>query len=141
MSKPISREEELFAAALALPMAERQHYLEQACGGDAELLRRVQALLRVHEEVGNFLETPAVVDLPDVARAGEPKPPPEAAAGTMIGRYKLLQKIGEGGCGVVYMAEHREPVRRRVALKVIRLGMDTPRRSSPASRPSVRRWR
>jgi tetratricopeptide (TPR) repeat protein len=125
MDQSPQREEELFPTALALPVAERQRYLEQACGGDTELLRRVQALLRVHEKVGDFLETPAVADLPDVARAGEPKPPPEEAAGTMIGRYKLLQKIGEGGCGVVYMAEQKEPVHRRVALKVIRLGMDT----------------
>jgi serine/threonine protein kinase/Flp pilus assembly protein TadD len=125
MEQSPPREEELFAAALALPVAERQRYLEQACGGDIDLLRRVQALLRVHEEVGGFLETPAVADLPAVARGGESKPPLEEAAGTMIGRYKLLQKIGEGGCGVVYMAEQEEPVQRRVALKVIRLGMDT----------------
>jgi eukaryotic-like serine/threonine-protein kinase len=59
---------------------------------------------------------------------------------TRIGRYKLLQQIGEGGCGVVYMAEQEEPVRRRVALKVIKLGMDT-KRSSPGSRRSGRRWR
>ncbi|MGA2444523.1 MAG: serine/threonine-protein kinase [Opitutaceae bacterium] len=125
MEHPSQREEELFTAALELPAAERQRYLEQACGGDTELLRRVQALLRVHEEVGDFLETPAVADRADVAHAGESKPLLEEAAGTMIGRYKLLQKIGEGGCGVVYMAEQEEPVRRRVALKVIRLGMDT----------------
>ena len=125
MEHPSQREEELFAAALELPLAERQRYLEQACGGDTELLRRVQALLRVHVEVGDFLETPAVADRADVAHAGASTPPLEEAAGTMIGRYKLLQKIGEGGCGVVYMAEQEEPVHRRVALKVIRLGMDT----------------
>ena len=124
MELSTSREEGLFAAALALPVAERRHYLEEACGGDAELLQRVEALLRVHEEVGDFLEAPAVANRPDPARAGA-LPPPEAAVETRIGRYKLLQKIGEGGCGVVYMAEQEEPVRRRVALKVIRLGMDT----------------
>ena len=59
--------------------------------------------------------------------------------GDRIGRYRLLQKIGEGGCGVVYMAEQEEPVRRRVALKVIKLGMDTGR-SSPGSKRSARRW-
>jgi len=125
MSESSKREEELFAAALALPVAERKHYLEQACGGDTELLQRVEALLRAHEEVGGFLEVPVVSDLLDAARAGEPKPPLEETVGTRIGRYKLLQKIGEGGCGIVYMAEQEEPVRRRVALKVIRLGMDT----------------
>ena len=125
MEPPSQREEDLFAAALALPVAERRHYLEEACGGDAELLRRVEALLRVHEEVGDFLEAPAVANRPDASLAGAPQPPPEVAVGTRVGRYKLLQKIGEGGCGVVYMAEQEEPVRRRVAIKVIRLGMDT----------------
>jgi len=125
MDQSPQREEELFAAALALPVAERRRYLEQAYGGDAELLHRVEALLRVHEEARNFLEMPAVADRADVARAGESKRPQEEAAGTMIGRYRLIQKIGEGGCGVVYMAEQEEPVHRRVALKVIRLGMDT----------------
>ena len=117
MEPPSQREEELFAAALALPVAERRHYLEQACGGDAELLRRVEALLRVNEEVGDFLEAPAVANRPDASLAGAPQPPPEVAVGTRVGRYKLLQKIGEGGCGVVYMAEQQEPVVRRVALR------------------------
>ncbi len=123
MSLSPQREDQLFAAALALPPADRHRYLEQACGG--ELLRRVEALLSVHEEARDFLETSAVVDRQAVAGAGAPRPPPEDATGTLIGRYKLLQKIGEGGCGTVYMAEQEEPVRRRVALKVIRLGMDT----------------
>ena len=125
MELPSPREEDLFAAALERPAAARKQFLEQACGGDAELRRRVEALLRVHEEVGDFLEKPAVADPSGVARAGAPQASLEEAAGTMIGRYKLLQKIGEGGCGIVYMAEQEEPVRRRVALKVIRLGMDT----------------
>ncbi|HZL46542.1 MAG TPA: serine/threonine-protein kinase [Opitutaceae bacterium] len=119
------REEDLFAAALALPVAERLRYLEQACGGDTGLRRRVEALLRAHDTIGDFLEAPPAADLSELARAAEPKPPPEDAASSVIGRYKLLQKIGEGGCGTVYMAEQEEPVRRRVALKVIRLGMDT----------------
>jgi serine/threonine protein kinase len=124
MSESPQREEELFAAALALPEAERRSFLEHECGGDTELGLRVEALLRVHEEARDFLETPAVADRPEVARRGAPQMP-EAVVGIRIGRYKLLQKIGEGGCGVVYMAEQEEPVRRRVALKVIRLGMDT----------------
>ena len=64
---------------------------------------------------------------------------PIEAEGSEIGRYKVLEKIGEGGMAVVYMAEQRQPIRRKVALKIIKLGMDT-RRSSPASRPSVRPW-
>jgi hypothetical protein len=86
MDQSPQREEELFAAALALPAAERQRYLEQACGGDTELLRRVEALLRAHEKVGDFLEVPPAVKLPNVARAVGPKPLPEEAAGTKIGR-------------------------------------------------------
>jgi serine/threonine protein kinase len=125
MQHPSQREEELFAAALGLPAAERAAYLKRECGGDAELLRRVEDLLRVNDDVGDFLEAPAVAGVADVARAGAPQPPQEGAVGTRVGRYKLLQKIGEGGCGTVYMAEQEEPVRRRVALKVIRLGMDT----------------
>jgi len=64
---------------------------------------------------------------------------PDESVGQTLGRYKLLEKVGEGGCGVVYVAEQTEPVRRRVALKVIKLGMDT-RPWSPASRPNARRW-
>jgi len=67
---------------------------------------------------------------------GSPAPPPKRL-GDRIGHYKLLQQIGEGGCGVVYMAEQEEPVRRRVALKVIKLGMDT-RQVIAASKPSAK---
>src|SRR5262245_40486561 len=115
-----NREKEIFEQALDLESAEeRQRLLAQACGDDAALLARVQALLRASEEESCFL--------PD-----EPAQSPTVLAsavtekhGDRIGSYKLLQQIGEGGCGVVYMAEQEEPVRRRVALKVIKLGMDT----------------
>src|SRR5208283_2601199 len=125
MNQGPERDEELFAAALALPMAERRRYLERACAGDAELLNRVEALLRMHDEAGGFLETPALAELSAAARAAKQGLSPSESAGDRIGRYKLLQKIGEGGCGVVFMAEQDEPIRRRVALKVIKLGMDT----------------
>ena len=121
MNEASQREEELFAAALALPAAEHAIYLKRECGGDAGLLARVEALLRAHGEVGDFLEAPAV---PGTVRDIKALPADDAN-GTRIGPYKLLQKIGEGGCGVVYMAEQEEPIRRRIALKVIRLGMDT----------------
>jgi serine/threonine protein kinase len=121
MNEASQREEELFAAALALPAAEHAIYLKRECGGDAGLLARVEALLRAHGEVGDFLEAPAV---PGAVRDIKALPADDAN-GTRIGPYKLLQKIGEGGCGVVYMAEQEEPIRRRIALKVIRLGMDT----------------
>jgi serine/threonine protein kinase/tetratricopeptide (TPR) repeat protein len=125
MDENPQREEELFEAALALPAAERRVYLERACAGDVERLQRVEALLRAHEDVSGFLETPALAELSAVARAANRDSPPSESPGDRIGRYKLLQKIGEGGCGVVFMAEQEEPIRRRVALKVIKLGMDT----------------
>jgi len=89
-------------------------------------------LLRVHEEAIPFLENPmprAAQESPMGAQVTGPtlrlSAPLAEKTGDRIGRYKLLQQIGEGGCGVVYMAEQEEPVRRRVALKVIKLGMDT----------------
>ncbi len=131
---PGTRERELFLSALEKPGgAQRAAFLDAACGEDRVLRQRVEALLREHEQAGSFLETPAVPG----ARAASPSPGAVGPGGThviaaitekpgdRIGRYRLLQNIGEGGCGVVYMAEQEEPVRRRVALKVIRLGMDT----------------
>src|SRR5436190_7929163 len=111
-----SREMEIFEQALDIESAEeRERFLNGVCRDEPALLIRVQALLRANEEASRFLpDEPAVL-----AGAAIEKP------GDKIGRYKLLQKIGEGGCGVVYMAEQEEPVRRRVALKVIKLGMDT----------------
>ena len=117
-----AREHELavFEAALQLPVEQRAAYLEQACGADDDLRRRVGNLLGAAERAGGFMRQPAVSE-PAVAF----RLPPTEKPGGMIGRYKLLEQIGEGGCGVVYMAEQQEPVRRRVALKVIKLGMDT----------------
>src|SRR6266702_2938923 len=114
-------EETIFAAALALPPEQRAACLDQACGGDTDLRRRVEVLLSSHA-ASAFLEAPAAPGAMPTLRIS---PPLSERAGDRIGRYKLLQQIGEGGCGVVYMAEQEEPVRRRVALKVIKLGMDT----------------
>jgi eukaryotic-like serine/threonine-protein kinase len=122
MSEPDQREEVVFEAALSLPSEQRAAYLDKACAGDLALRRRVESLLGAHARAGSFLKEPAV------ARAANdivPALSPTEKPGDKIGRYKLLQQIGEGGCGVVYMAEQEEPVRRRVALKVIKLGMDT----------------
>jgi serine/threonine protein kinase/tetratricopeptide (TPR) repeat protein len=117
---PPSSEKTIFAQALTLTGAARGAYLDQACGSNSELRRGVEELLRTVNDVG-FMAVPAAgIDL--TKRAAKP---PEETVGTFIGRYKLLQRIGEGGCGTVYMAEQEEPVRRRVALKVIKLGMDT----------------
>src|SRR5205823_647787 len=111
-----NREKEIFEQALDITSAEeRLRFLTGACGKDAALLARVQALLRADESGESFLpEQPKGTVVAITEKPGD-----------RIGRYKLLQQIGEGGCGVVYMAEQEEPVRRRVALKVIKLGMDT----------------
>src|SRR6266852_4860429 len=111
-----NREKEIFEQALGItPTEERLRFLTSACGKDSALLARVQALLRADESGESFLpEQPKAAIVPITEKPGD-----------RIGRYKLLQQIGEGGCGTVYMAEQTEPVRRRVALKVIKLGMDT----------------
>jgi serine/threonine protein kinase/tetratricopeptide (TPR) repeat protein len=109
----------IFAKALELPASERAAFLDRACGDDLNLRQWVDGLLQAHDTAGDFLQNPA----PDAVRSEEA--PIGEQLGDFIGHYKLLQKIGEGGCGVVYMAEQAEPVRRLVALKVIRPGMDT----------------
>src|ERR1035441_10137794 len=120
MTNPPDRELAVFSDARKLPEQERAAFLDKACVGDAALRQRVEELLQAKDEAGDFLESPAAVP-PGGAVPAVPAEKP----GDRIGRYKLLQQIGEGGCGVVYMAEQEEPVRRRVALKVIKLGMDT----------------
>jgi serine/threonine-protein kinase len=117
VNESLDRLESLFAAALQEPPAGRAAYLDQACADDPGLRQRVEALLRAQEAAGSFLEPvsswPATVD-----------EPPAAGPETVIGSYKLLEAIGEGGFGVVFMAEQSRPLRRRVALKVLKPGMD-----------------
>src|SRR6266446_669184 len=110
---------EVFSAVIELAVAERAAYLDKACLGDSELRKRVEALLREHEELGDFLEKPPSKGVTPGAGTLGAKP------GDRIGRYKLLTQLGEGGCGVVYLAEQEKPVRRQVALKLIKPGMDT----------------
>ncbi len=116
------REAAIFDAALELPPEQRTAHLDQACGGDEALRRRIESLLKAGESACEFLDSPTA---PSAAALTDVLPPTFEKAGDRIGRYKLLQQIGEGGCGVVYMAEQEEPVSRRVALKVIKLGLDT----------------
>ena len=106
--------------------AERQAYLDEACAGQPELRQQVEHLLRLHEGAGSFLEKPAAESAATGAFPGtaEEASLPEAP-GTLIGPYKLMEQIGEGGMGLVFVAEQTHPVRRKVALKVIKPGMDT----------------
>src|SRR5688500_4900310 len=110
--------------------AERQAYLAQACGDNAGLRQQVDALLQAYEAAGSFLEAPfdgvgLGGDSSAAATLDQPALPLREGPGSVIGRYKLLQQLGEGGMGVVFLAEQTHPVRRQVALKVIKAGMDT----------------
>ncbi|HMC65154.1 MAG TPA: serine/threonine-protein kinase, partial [Gemmataceae bacterium] len=107
--------EELFAAALELTNpTERAALLDRECAGNATLRAEVESLLAAHEQASTFLNKSTVDPNVSLERPGD-----------KIGHYKLREMVGEGGCGVVYVAEQEEPIRRRVALKVIKLGMDT----------------
>ena len=108
------------AARKITELESRAGYLKQACGEDAALLERVGALLRVHDEEKSFLESP-----PPGLAANTDAPAIREGPGTVIGPYKLHEQIGEGGFGIVYLAEQQKPVRRRVALKIIKPGMDS----------------
>src|ERR1700677_1736360 len=112
---------EVFTHAIQLPADERAAYLDRVFGSDAELLQEVLMLLQAHDSSGSFLErTPnatIVENLQEPSIAFNP--------GDRVGRYKILNQIGEGGCGVVYSAEQEQPIRRLVALKIIKPGMDT----------------
>ena len=120
----------MFIAALEQPTPqEREAYLERVCTGNPGLRAAVDALLRSHKD-DDFLETPVVAGRPSAAAPRGPGGtvgivPVSEQPGERIGRYKLLQQLGEGGGGTVFMAEQEEPVRRRVALKVLKPGMDT----------------
>ena len=111
-------EETIFAGAIEKSADERAAYLDAVCEGDPGLRRNVESLLQAYGE-GSFLESPPL-ELPDTIDQ-----PLIENSGTKIGPYKLLQEIGQGGMGVVYMAEQTQPVRRKVALKVIKPGMDS----------------
>jgi serine/threonine protein kinase len=112
----------IFADALACDSPESQAaHLDRKCGGDVALRAEIDALLKAHNEAGEFLkESESPVALASISDEDR-----RECAGTIIGPYKLLEQIGEGGMGVVYMAAQQTPVRRRVAVKIIKPGMDT----------------
>src|SRR5689334_4097685 len=132
MTSPFPREKAVFCQALEISDPDqRRQFLDQACGADKALRAQVEGLLAHSQGSGDFFKecAPALEaqpsDADQVLSAGEAGLGDEAPETKAIGRYKLLQKLGEGGCGVVYMAEQETPIRRRVALKIIKLGMDT----------------
>ena len=110
-------EETLFHEARQKPVGERTAFLQQACGDDDALRVRIESLLQADDNPDSLLEP----KLPATSASSSLSEAP----GQLIGPYKLLQQIGEGGMGTVYMAEQTEPIRRKVALKIIKLGMDT----------------
>ena len=137
MSLDFQRLEQVLAEAAArADPGERAAYLAEACGNDQELRTEVERLLAANEQAGDFLETPVGLarnaeggvrnsDSPESDGGILQTPELMEKPGTMIGRYKLLEEIGEGGFGVVFMAEQQEPVHRQVALKIVKAGMDT----------------
>src|SRR3954471_10601999 len=121
MRNPSPLESIFFAALEKRGTADRLVFLEQACAGSYELRAKVDRMLEVEADLGTFLEVPAAVS---IAPLRNESPIPEKP-GTIVGPYKILQQIGEGGMGVLFMAEQLHPIRRTVALKIIKPGMDT----------------
>ncbi|MHB8974088.1 MAG: protein kinase domain-containing protein [Pirellulaceae bacterium] len=110
----------IFSEAVETDSADlRQAYLDRACGADAELRRQLERLLQAHFRGGSIVDSPAHAYCATIDH------PPLELPGTQIGPYKLLEQIGEGGMGIVYVASQKEPLRRKVALKIIKPGMDT----------------
>ena len=115
-------EEAIFKVACQLASPDtREVYLNQVCGNNSVAFKRISALLRVHFEEANFLEASPI----QLAIRPALEQSTVETLGSYIGPYKLIEQIGDGGMGVVYMAAQKEPVRRTVALKVIKAGMDT----------------
>src|SRR5262249_4927753 len=122
MNSADEREEKVFEAVVQLPPEQRAPFLDKACTGEPALRRRIEALLGALDRASPLLKEPLLPrreasDTLTIAAVAQP--------GDKIGPYKLLQQIGEGGCGVVFVAEQTQPVPRRVALKILKLGMDT----------------
>src|SRR5262245_48771373 len=120
MPDQLSDLDAIFCEAIELRSPEdRAAFVSRACAGDETLRQEVESLVAAHFRANSFLDQPIT---PAAATAAYVAPD---APGTLVGPYKLLEQIGEGGMGIVYVAEQTHPVRRRVALKVIKPGMDT----------------
>src|ERR1700756_2909108 len=120
MNHPSPLEAIFFAALERDTPDERAAYLDGACAGDPDFRRRVEKMLAAQAQAGSFLEQPAHSPVVTV-----PEQPVSEVPGTVIGPYKLLQQIGEGGMGTVFLAEQTQPVQRQVALKVVKPGLDS----------------
>ena len=121
----LDRVKQIFLEVRSAAEPERARLLDELCEGDSELRARVHDLIEAEGDIGDFLDSPTMADANAAALAATEATTLLEGPGSHIGPYKLLQVIGEGGFGVVYMAEQEEPIRRRVALKVIKPGMDT----------------
>jgi serine/threonine protein kinase/WD40 repeat protein len=113
------QESGIFKTAVKLPAHERAAYLDKACGSNAALRLEVEGLLRAHDQPGEFMHRPPIADMTTTFGPGPERP------GMRIGPYKLLQFLGEGGMGTVFLAEQTQPIRRMVALKIVKPGMDS----------------
>src|SRR5262245_48288218 len=131
MNADLDRARAIFIEALGqVPPDEWEGFLAARCGDDVELRRHVHKLLQVHVEAGSFLDRPAVAT--DGTEEHQPQTDDRAThadsrvePGTVIGPYKLIEQVGEGGMGTVWMAQQQEPVKRLVAVKLIKAGMDS----------------
>src|SRR5713101_2192468 len=133
MNSDPQKARDIFVAAVKLAPEQWDAYLDETCGPEGDLRNRVHHLLQAHQQAGSFLESPAArLPSPLQGRGDEGAGgiatidlPIAEGPGTVIGPYKLLEQIGEGGFGVVFMAEQQVPIRRKMALKILKPGMDT----------------
>src|SRR5262245_59924476 len=140
-------ERDLFIAALQISdPVERSSWLDRECGGDAALRQRIEVLLQALDKAGSLLDNPVVVPQANVGETGPGVPASNAGAepsaeqpGTVIGPYKLVEQVGEGGMGAVWMAQQQEPVKRLVAVKLIKAGMDSRQVLALMDHPNIAR--
>ena len=120
-----TRVRDIFCKLIEADRSDHESLLDRECEGSASLRARVMELLNAHDLAGNFLESPTISEEDTADGSSSSQPAALAEIGTFIGPYKLVEMIGEGGFGVVFLAEQEQPVQRQVALKIIKAGMDT----------------